>query len=207
MELSIYKIDGAASPDKIALPEDIFDVEPNDHAIYQDVRCFMTNNRQGTASSKNRKMVHGGGKKPWKQKGRGVARAGTIRSPLWVGGGRMFGPSPRDYQMTLPKKVKRLARKSALTYKARQNEIVIIDNFKLEAPKTKEIFNILKNVQLAAKKVLLVTPNVDRDIVRAGRNIPNLSIKLATDLCTYDILHCQVMLIQKDAVEKIKEVC
>lgn len=207
MELTVLTKDGLASEEKLNLPEKIFNIDPNDHAIYQDVRSYMTNNRQGNASTKNRANVRGGGKKPWRQKGRGVARAGTSRSPLWVGGGRVFGPHPHDYQIKLPKKMKRLAKKSALSYKARQNEIMIIDNFTLDNPKTKEMFNVLKNVELASKKVLLVTSELDQNIVRAGRNIPNLQIRFVRDLCTYDILNCQVMLIQKDALDKINEVC
>ncbi len=207
MELEIYKKDGITTGDKIDLPEKVFNIEPNDHAIYQVVRGVMINKRQGNASTKNRSEVRGGGKKPWRQKGRGVARAGTTRSPIWVGGGRVFGPSPRDLKMKLPKKVKLLAKKSALTYKALQNEIKIIEDFELEAAKTKEMFIILKNNELGSTKVLFVTPTMNEIILKAGRNIPNLTIRTASDLNTYDILNCQVMLLQKSALEKIKEVC
>ena len=207
MELEIYKKDGATSGEKIDLPEKVFNIEPNDHAIYQTVRTVMVNRRQGNASTKNRSQVRGGGRKPWRQKGRGVARAGTTRSPIWVGGGRVFGPSPRDLKMKLPKKVKLLAKKSALTYKAVQNEIKIIEDFELEAAKTKEMFIILKNNELDSTKVLLVTPSLNEVILKAGRNIPNLTIRAATDLNTYDILNCQVMLLQKSALDKIQEVC
>jgi len=207
MELDIYKTDGMTTGEKLDLPDQVFNVEPNDHVIYQVVRCYSTNNRQGNASTKNRSQVRGGGRKPWRQKGRGVARAGTNRSPLWVGGGRVFGPLPNDFKMKLPKKMKQLARKSAFTYKARQNEIVIIEDFTLEKPKTREIFRILKNVDLDSKKVLLVTSQLDRVILQAGRNIPNLIIRTAEDLCTYDILNCQIMLLQQGTLNKIKEVC
>lgn len=207
MELEIYKKDGLASGEKIDLPEKVFSIEPNDHAIYQAVRSTMVNKRQGNASTKNRSAARGGGRKPWRQKGRGVARAGTIRSPLWVGGGRVFGPLPRDLKMKLPKKMKLLAKKSALTYKALQNEIKIIEDFELEAAKTKEMFFILKNIELDSTKVLLVTPSTNETILKAGRNIPNLTIRSAGDLNTYDILNCQVMLVQKSALDKIKEVC
>lgn len=207
MELEIYKKDGVASGEKIDLPEKVFNIKPNDHAIYQAVRCVMINKRQGNVSTKNRSNVRGGGKKPWRQKGRGVARAGTTRSPIWVGGGRVFGPLPRDLKMKLPKKIKLLAKKSALTYKAVQNEIKIIEDFELEAAKTKEMFIILKNNELDLTKVLLVTPTMNEIILKAGRNIPNLTIRTANDLNTYDILNCQVMLLQKGSLDKIKEVC
>jgi len=207
MELDIYKIDGIATGEKLNLPDQIFNIEPNDHAIYQDVRRYTINNRQGTVSTKNRANVRGGGKKPWRQKGRGVARAGTSRSPLWVGGGRVFGPLPRDFKMNLPKKMRQLARKSAYSYKARQNEIVVIEDFKLVNPKTKEMFGILKNNKLDSKKVLLVLTDADTDILRAGRNIPNLTIRTAKELCTYDILNCQVMVMQQSSLDQIKEVC
>ena len=189
MRLDIYKTDGITTGKKLNLPDQVFNIEPNDHAIYQTVRCYMTNNRQGNASTKNRSNVRGGGRKPWRQKGRGVARAGTNRSPLWVGGGRVFGPMPQDFKMRLPKKVKQLARKSAFTYKARQNEIMIIEDFTLEKPKTKEMFGILKNVNIDSKKVLLVTLQLDKIILQAGRNIPNLTIRTADSLSTYDILN------------------
>ncbi len=207
MELEVYTKDGKPSGEKLKLPAKIFDIEPNDHAIYLAVRCLMTNNRQGNASTKNRARVRGGGKKPWKQKGRGTARVGTIRSPLWVGGGRAHGPLPHDYIMKLPQKIKQLARKSALTYKARQNEITLIEDFQIEVPKTKEVFGILKNVNLDSKKVLLVTADHDKSLVQAGRNIPNLTVRVAKTLNTYDILNCQIILMQKSSIEKIKEVC
>ena len=207
MELEIYKIDGASTGEKVELPDQIFNIELNDHVIYQDVRSYMINNRQGNASTKNRANVRGGGKKPWRQKGRGVARAGTTRSPLWVGGGRVFGPLPRDLKMKLPQKMKLLARKSAFTYKARQDRIRVIEDFTFETPKTKEMFDILKNNELLNEKVLLVTAELDRVLLQAGRNVPNLMIRVARDLCTYDILNCQILLVQKGAIDKIKEVC
>ena len=207
MELDIFKADGMTTGEKLELPDRVFNIEPNGHAIYQAVRCYSINNRQGNVATKNRSRVRGGGRKPWRQKGRGVARAGTNRSPLWVGGGRIFGPMPRDFKMRLPQKVKQLARKSALTYKARQNEITIIEDFTLEKPKTKEIYGILKNVNLNSKKVLLITSQLDRVIVQAGRNIPNFFIRTAEELSTYDILNCKVILLQQGTINKIKEVC
>ncbi|MEE4310957.1 MAG: 50S ribosomal protein L4 [candidate division KSB1 bacterium] len=207
MELDVYKTDGKPSGEKLTLSDKVFGIEPSDHAIYQDVKRYMTNQRQGNASSKNRALVRGGGKKPWRQKGRGTARVGTIRSPLWVGGGRVFGPVPHEFSMKMPKKMKKLAKKSALTYKARQNEITIIEDFKLTEPKTREVFKILKNNNIDSSKVLLVTGEYDRVLTQAGRNIPNLTIRMAEELNTYDILNCQVMLLQRGTLEKIEEVC
>ena len=207
MKLDVYKIDGMSSGNSVALPNEVFEVEPNDHLIYQAVRTQMTNSRQGTVSTKNRTMVRGGGRKPWRQKGRGTARAGTIRSPLWVGGGRVFGPQPRNFKMKINKKMKRQARQSAYSHKVKQEAVVLVEDFKLENPKTKEIFQILKNLNIQDKKVMLLTTEYDADIVRAGRNIPNLIIRQASDTSTYDILNCEMLLIQQNALEKITEVC
>ncbi len=207
MKLDVYKIDGMSSGNSVALPNEVFEVEPNDHLIYQAVRTQMTNSRQGTVSTKNRTMVRGGGRKPWRQKGRGTARAGTIRSPLWVGGGRVFGPQPRNFKMKINKKMKRQARQSAYSHKVKQEAVILVEDFKLENPKTKEIFQILKNLNIQDKKVMLLTTEYDADIVRAGRNIPNLIIRQASDTSTYDILNCEMLLIQQNALEKITEVC
>jgi len=207
MKLAVHKIDGVASGNSVALPADVFEIEPNDHLIYLAVRSELTNRRQGTAATKNRALVRGGGRKPWRQKGRGTARAGTIRSPIWVGGGRVFGPQPRQFQMKLPKKMKRQARKSAYSYKARQDEVMLVEDFKLDNPKTREIYQILKNLKLENKKVLLLTSDYDPDIVRAGRNIPNLIIREAANASTYDVLNCETLLIQQNALDKIAEVC
>jgi len=207
MELGVYKIDGMLSGKSVALPEEVFSIEPNDHLIYQAVRCQMTNSRQGTVATKNRAMVRGGGRKPWRQKGRGTARAGTIRSPIWVGGGRTFGPQPRDLKMKFTKKMKRQARLSAYSYKAKQDEVMLVEDFQIEKPKTREIHQILKNLNIDHKKILLLTTEYDGNIVRAGRNIPNLIICQAADASTYDILNCDMLLIQQDALNKITEVC
>jgi len=207
MELDVYKIDGTLTGEKMALSDKIYNIEPNDHAIYLAVKTFLKNNRQGNASTKNRANVRGGGRKPWRQKGRGAARAGTSRSPLWVGGGRIFGPKPRDLSMRLPRKMKLLAKLSALTYKAREEKISIVEDFTIEQPKTKEIFSILKNIKLENEKTLLIIPEYDRDKIRASRNIPNLTIRVASDLNTYDILNSNTMLLQKSTLEKIEEGC
>jgi len=157
MKVDIYKIDGSLTGRQVELNPKVFDIQPNDHAIYLAVKAYLANQRQGTAKAKERSEVSGGGKKPWRQKGTGRARAGSIRSPLWVGGGTVFGPKPRDYDMKLPKKVKLLARLSALTYKARNNQIVVVEDFNLDQPKTKEMFNIIKALNLNDKKTLLLT--------------------------------------------------
>ncbi len=207
MELDVYKIDGMSSGNSVALPNEMFEVEPNDHLIYQAVRVQATNSRQGTVATKNRTQVRGGGRKPWRQKGRGTARAGTIRSPLWVGGGRVFGPRPRNFKMKINKKMKHQARQSAYSHKVKQQEVMLIEDFKLENPKTKEIFQILKNLNIHDRKVLLLTAEYDPDIVRTGRNISNLIIRQASDASTYDILNCEMLLIQQNALDKITEVC
>ncbi len=207
MELDVYKITGELSGKKVKLPKKIFAAEPNDHLIYMAVRAQLTNRRQGTASTKNRALVRGGGRKPWRQKGRGTARAGTIRSPLWAGGGRIFGPKPRDYHLKLTKKMKKLARISAYSYKAKQEEIRLVESVKLENPKTREMYGILQNLNLNDKKVLFLTEQYNSTVLLAGRNIPNLIIRQAENASTYDILNCQVLLIEDNAIKKIKEVC
>jgi len=206
MELDVYNIDGNMTGEKIALPDDIFNIEPNDHAIYMAVRAQMTRNRQGTAASKNRALVNGGGKKPWRQKGRGTARAGTSRSPVWVGGGCAFGPQPHKYTFRLPKKVNRLARRSAYSYKAKDHEIIIVEDFALANPKTKEMVTILKNLNVQKEKVLLLVPGKDDVILRAARNIEKLTVRMADTPSTYDILNAKKLLIQKESIEKIKAV-
>jgi large subunit ribosomal protein L4 len=203
MELEIYKIDGNTAGEKINLPEEIFGIEPNDHAIYLAVKSYRANQRQGTHKAKERGEVRGGGKKPWKQKGRGGARAGTIRSPLWVGGGTIFGPRPRDYREDLPKKVKRLARKSALSYKVKDEQIIIVEDFNLEKPRTKDFVNILGALKVAGKKVLFLTNGNNQIIYNSGRNIPKVKVMEASNASTYDILNNQVLIMQQSAVGAI----
>lgn len=203
MEIEVYKKDGKPSGNKIALPENVFGVAPNKHAVYLAVKSLQANARQGTHDTKTRSMVSGGGKKPWKQKGRGVARAGTIRSPLWVGGGRVFGPHPRDYSQKLPKKVKTLARVSVYSDKAKNNQVTVIEDFKLEQPKTKEMYGILKSLGLEDKKTLMLLAEYDATLLKAGRNLPKLNIRVATTESTYDLLNCERLLIQEGAIAKI----
>jgi large subunit ribosomal protein L4 len=205
MKLDILKIDGSSSGEQLELSDDIFGVEPNDHAIYLAVKAYLANQRQGTSKSKERGEVRGGGKKPWKQKGRGGARAGTSRSPLWVGGGTIFGPRPRDYRQDLTKKLKRLARKSALSYKVKDNQIMIVEDFVLENTKTKDFSKILSDLKIRGKKVLVLTGSYDEKIYKAGRNIPKVNILEAANASTYDILNNQVLVLQKSAVESIKK--
>jgi large subunit ribosomal protein L4 len=203
MKLDILKIDGSASGEQVELSDDIFGVEPNDHAIYLSVKAFLANQRQGTSKSKERGEVHGGGKKPWKQKGRGGARAGTSRSPLWVGGGTIFGPRPRDYRQDLSKKVRRLARKSALSYKVKDNQILVVEDFVFDKPKSKDFSKILTDLKLNGKKILLLTGSHNEIIYKSGRNIAKVNILDAANASTYDILNNQVLVLQKSAVESI----
>lgn len=205
MKVALHKIDGTAAAE-VDMPEEIFAAEPNQGVLHQAVVAEMANRRQGTAATRTRSMVRGGGRKPWRQKGRGTARAGTIRSPLWVGGGRVFGPHPRDYHQTLPKKMKRLARISALSAKAKANQIVVVEDFSVESGKTRDMLAILKGIGVAEKKTLLLVPASDQMLLRAGRNLPNLAIRQASTVSPYDILNCQVLVIQKSALDEMRKV-
>ena len=205
MTLDVLKIDGSKSGDKIDLSDSIFAIEPNDHAIYLSVKAYLANQRQGTSKSKERGEVRGGGKKPWKQKGRGGARAGTSRSPLWVGGGTIFGPRPRDYRQDLPKKVRKLARKSALSYKAKDSQLLVIEDFNIEQPKTKEFSKILSALKVNGKKVLLLTELNNQNVYKSGRNIPKVKVLEASKASTYDLLNNQILILQKSAVKEIEK--
>jgi len=203
MELTVYKTDGSASESKVKLPKHVFGKEPNEHVVYLAVKAQQTNSRQGTAASKTRSMVSGGGRKPWKQKGRGAARAGSTRSPVWVGGGRVFGPHPRDYNMKLSRKVKALARVSVFSDKAKNKKIKLVEDFKLEKAKTKELAKILQALDIYDAKTLLLLKEYDPDILRAGRNIAKLQIRVATSESTYDLLNCENLLMQEGVVKKL----
>jgi large subunit ribosomal protein L4 len=205
MTLDVLKIDGSKSGDKINLSDSIFAIEPNDHAIYLSVKAFLANQRQGTSKSKERAEVSGGGKKPWKQKGRGGARAGTSRSPLWVGGGTIFGPRPRDYRQDLPKKVRRLARKSAFSYKAKDAQLLVVEDFNLDQPKTKDFSKILSALKVSGKKILLLTEANNPNVYKSGRNIPKVKILEASKASTYDLLNNQILILQKSAVKEIEK--
>lgn len=206
MTVDVLKIDGSKSGEKVSLSEDIFAIEPNDHAIYLDVKAYLANQRQGTHKAKERGEVRGGGKKPWKQKGRGGARAGTTRSPLWVGGGTIFGPRPRDYRQDLPKKVKQLARKSALSYKVKDEQLIVVEDFSFEKPKTKDFVNVLESLKLNGKKILLLTGDYKPEVYKSGRNIPKVKILEASKASTYDLLNNQILIMQKSAVDVINNI-
>lgn len=205
MTLDVFKIDGSKSGEKVNLTDSIFAIEPNDHAIYLSVKAYLANQRQGTHKAKERGEVSGGGKKPWKQKGRGGARAGTTRSPLWVGGGTIFGPRPRDYRQDLPKKVKRLARKSALSYKVKDEQVIVVEDFSIDQPKTKEFTKILNALKVDGKKVLLLTETNNVNVFKSGRNIPKVKVLEASKASTYDLLNNQILLLQKSAIKVIED--
>ncbi|RPH35598.1 50S ribosomal protein L4 [bacterium] len=204
MELEVYKKDGTKSGEKVKLSADIFGIEPNQHVLYQAVRSYLDNQRQGTSKVKTRAEVRGGGKKPFKQKHTGMARQGSSRSPVMTGGGSIFGPKPRDYTTKLPASVRKLARKSALSAKAKEGQIKIVEDFTFEAPKTKEMQTVLAALDLAYSKTLMLMPKSDINVVKSGRNIPGLDIKEADKASTYDLVNNQVLLIQKSAVEVLQ---
>ena len=200
MELSIYNIEGKDTGKKISLDESIFGIEPNDHAIYLDVKQYMANNRQGTHKSKQRSEVAGSTRKLGRQKGGGGARPGDIKSPVRVGGGRIFGPVPRDYNFKLNKKVKQLARKSALSYKVRENALVIVEDFNFEAPKTKNYVAMLKNLKCDDKKSLLVLSEANKNVYLSARNLAKANVMVSADVNTYSILDAKYMVLSEKAV-------
>jgi large subunit ribosomal protein L4 len=204
MELEVYKKNGTKSGEKVKLSEEIFGVEPNLHLIYRAVRTYLDNQRQGTAKVKTRAEVKGGGKKPFKQKHTGMARQGSSRSPVMVGGGAIFGPKPRDYSNTLPTTMRRAARKSALSIKARDGQIKVVEDFTFTAPKTKEMSQVLKALELTGTKTLLLLASPDASVVKSGRNIPRLQVSQADKASTYDFVNTQVLLIQKSALEVLQ---
>ena len=205
MEVNVLNIKGEDTGRKVALNEAIFGITPNDHAIYLDVKQYMANQRQGTHKSKERSEISGSTRKLGRQKGGGGARRGDINSPLLVGGARVFGPKPRDYWFKLNKKVKTLARKSALAYKAQANNIVVVEDFTFEAPKTKEFVQILKNVN-AAKKALVVTAENNENVIKSAKNIEGVATATVNTINVYDILKYDSFIITTDAVKKVEEV-
>ncbi len=190
---------------EVELKDSIFGIEINEHVLHEAVKNYLANQRQGTQSAKTRAEVRGGGRKPWKQKGTGRARQGSIRSPQWVGGGVVFAPKPRDYSYKLPKKVKRLAMKSALSAKVVSGEIIILDELTMDAPKTKDMINILKNIN-ASKKALIVLGEKNDNVAKSARNIKGTATSLVNNLNVYDILNCNTFVVTKDAINKIEEV-
>jgi len=205
MELSVLNKEGKETGRKVVLNDEIFGIEPSDHAIYLDVKQYMANQRQGTSKSKERAEVSGSTRKIKKQKGTGGARAGSIKSPLFRGGGTMFGPRPRNYEFKLNKKVKQLARKSALTYKATENSILVLEDFNLESPKTREIVALRTNLQIADKKSLFVLPVENNSIYLSSRNLKDVSVVTASELNTYQILNAKTIVILEGSVNKIEE--
>ncbi len=205
MELNVYKVDGSKTESTISLSENIFDVKPSDAAIYHDIMCYRTKNRQGTNMAKTRSLVSGGGRKPYRQKGTGRARAGTSRSGVWVGGGRIFPPEPIDYKYKISKKEKSLARKSAYTYKAREDCIKILEDFNLPEVKTKSINNIVTALEVKGSKVLIITSDYDKNVWLSSRNIPWVEIKPVKDVSTYDIIDADKLVFQKSALEKLNQ--
>ena len=205
MNIEVLKKDGTKTGETVELKSDIFGIEPNDHAIYMAVRSYWANQRQGTHKVKTRSEVRGGGKKPFAQKKTGRARQGTSRSPLMPGGGSIFGPKPHDYVVKLPAKVKRLARKSAWSHKAKDGQIVIIEDFSFAIPKTKEMTAILKSLQIGGKKVLMLTSKTDQSVLKSGQNIPRLNILEAAKASTYDILNNNVVVILKSGIDVINK--
>jgi large subunit ribosomal protein L4 len=205
MELSVLNIEGKETGRKVTLNDQIFGIEPSDHAIYLDVKQYMANQRQGTHKSKERGDITGSTRKIKKQKGTGTARAGSIKSPIFRGGGTIFGPRPRNYGFKLNKKVKQLARKSALTYKASEQSIMVLEDFNFDGPKTKEMVAIKSNLQLADKKSLFVLPVENNNIYLSSRNLQDVSVIIASELSTYQILNAKTIVVLEGAVEKIEE--
>ena len=204
MELAVVNTSGKETGKKVKLSDQIFGIEPNDHAIYLDVKSFLANQRQGTHKSKQRNEISGSSKKLKKQKGTGGARAGNIKNPQFKGGGRVFGPTPRDYSFKLNKKVKDLARKSALTYKAKDNAIAVLEDFSFETAKTSQYAKMLSAISLADKKTLLVLPEKNKNVVLSGRNIKNAKITTADQINTYDVMNADSVIFVESSVSKVE---
>jgi len=205
MELAVLNISGKETGRKINLEDNIFAIDPNDHAIYLDVKQYMANQRQGTSKAKERAEIAGSTKKIKRQKGTGTARAGSIKSPLFRGGGRVFGPQPREYNLKLNKKVKQLARKSALSYKAKNDQIIVLEDFNLENPKTKDFITILENLKIQDKKSLLVLSDSNKNIYLSSRNFQKAKVVTVSELNTYKIMDSAILCIAESSVAKIEQ--
>ncbi len=205
MEVKVINISGKETGAKVQLPESVFGVQPSDHAIYLDVKQYLANQRQGTHKSKQRNEIAGSTRKLYKQKGTGGARAGSIKSPLFNGGGRVFGPQPRDYSFKLNKKLKSLARKSALSYKAQDNNVVVLEDFSFDSIKTKNYINLVNALNLAGEKTLLVLPTQNNNIYLSSRNIQKAKVITAADLNTYDVLNAGKLLLTADSLKTLEE--
>ena len=204
MEVAVLKSSGEKTSKKVNLSDAIFGIEPNDHAIYLDVKSYLANQRQGTHKSKQRNEISGSSKKLKKQKGTGGARAGNIKNPQFKGGGRIFGPQPRDYSFKLNKKVKDLARKSALTYKAKDNSIAILEDFSFDAPKTKNYLAMLKALSAGDQKTLLVLPEANKNVVLSGRNVQHAKITTAEQINTYDVMNADRVIFVESSISKVE---
>ena len=206
MEINVFNIKGEDTGKKVTLNESIFGIEPNDHVIYLDVKAYLANQRQGTAKAKERSERHGSTRKLIRQKGSGGARRGDINSPVLVGGGRVFGPKPRDYSQKVNKKTKVLARKSALSYKMQENAIVIIEDFNMDEPKTKEFVNITKNLKVNDRKLLLVLPESNKNVYLSARNLPHVEVMLASAINTYKVLDADVIVMTEKSLPEIDSI-
>ncbi len=207
MQLSVYKIDGSDSGEKVKLKDGVFKIEPNDHLIHLAVLSYLAAQRQGTHLARNRAMITGSQKKPYRQKGTGRARAGTVKSNIWRGGGKSFGPKPHKYSVRINKKAKAVARRSALSYKAKDKEIIVIEDFNIDKPETAYVKNILKALNISSDdgRTMLVIKDHSSELWKSMRNIKNLSLKPAMQLCTYDIIRQKRLVIQKSAAELMNE--
>lgn len=205
MELKVLNIEGKETGNKVTLSDAIFGIEPNDHAIYLDVKQYLANQRQGTHKSKQRNEVSGSTRKLHKQKGTGGSRKGSIKSPVFRGGGRIFGPQPRDYNFKLNKKMKALARMSALSYKAKNNDIVVLEDFTFETAKTKNFINLVSNLKLNNTKALMVTANIDENLYLSSRNLQKSKVITASDINTYDLLHADKLVLTASSVKSIED--
>lgn len=204
MELAIYNIEGKETGKKVKLNDEVFAIEPNDHAVYLDVKQFLANHRQGTHKSKERNEISGSTRKLHRQKGTGGSRKGSIKNPLYRGGGRVFGPEPRDYSFKLNKKLKRQARKSALAYKIQEGKLTVLENFQLDAPKTKEFAIILKNFEALDKKTLFVIPELNKNVYLSSRNLGQTNVITASELNTYEVLDAENLFILEGSIALIE---
>ena len=204
MELQVVESNGNKTS-KIKVDASVFGIKPNKDAVHRAILSEMENSRQGTHGSKSRGMVRGGGKKPWKQKGRGVARAGTTRSPLWRGGGTVFGPQPHQYEYKLPKKIKRLARRSIISEKFNNKKIIVLNEFSIDEPKTKKTIDLLINLDVHEKKILVLTGNLTKDLILSMRNLPNIALLDAMMASAYDLLDSEIILIDQKGLEMLND--
>ena len=204
MELSIYNTKGEDTGKKATLADEVFGITPNQHVVYLDVKQYLANQRQGTHKSKERAEISHSTRKIKRQKGTGTARAGSIKSPVFIGGGRVFGPRPRDYSFKINKKVKLLARKSVLSAKAQSNSISVVEDFSFDAPKTKQYLALMSALSLAGKKILLILPTENKNVYLSGRNVPKTAIRIADEVNAYDMMNAEVLLISESAISKLE---